>query len=66
MGINAARRRNFFLEHLTTFENLLKLWMFVIKHTKFTHVMQLVGKILVPSSWEWGTPFNLPGEAVMR
>ena len=23
-------------------------------------------KILVPSSWEWRTPFNLPGKAVMR
>ena len=25
-----------------------------------------LGKILVPLSWEWRTPFNLPGKAVMR
>ena len=34
----------FFLELLTIFENLLKLWMFMMKCTKFTHVMQLAGK----------------------
>ena len=34
----------FFLELLTIFENLLKLWMFMMKCTKFPHVMQLAGK----------------------
>ena len=33
-----------FLELCTIFENLLKLWMFVMKRTQFTHVMQLAGK----------------------
>ena len=31
-----------------------------------TYVMQLAGKILVPSSGECRTPFDLPGKAVMR
>ena len=26
----------------------------------------LLGKVLVSSSWEWRTPFTLPGKAVMR
>ena len=36
--------KNFFVELWTIFENLLKLWMFMMKRTKITHVMQLAGK----------------------
>ena len=34
-------------------------------HNSFM-LCSLLGKILVPSSWECRTPFNLPGKAVMR
>ena len=44
MGIIAAKPRNYFLELWTIFENLLKLWMFEMKRTQFTHVMQLAGR----------------------
>ena len=33
MGIIAEKRRKFFLELWTIFENLLKLWIFAMKHT---------------------------------
>ena len=33
-----------FLELWTIFENFLKLWMFVMTRTYFTHVMQLAGE----------------------
>ena len=33
-----------FFRTLEIFENLLKLWMFVMKRTQFTHVIQLAWK----------------------
>ena len=66
MGITTAKRQKFLLELWTIIENLLKLWMLVMKRTYSFMLCNWLGKILVPSSWEWRTPFILPEKAVMR
>ena len=42
--VTYIRWETFFLELWTIFENLLKLWMFVMKRIQFSHVMQLAEK----------------------
>ena len=63
MGIIAANRRNFFEQSLKICWNYGCLWWNA--HNSFM-LCSWLEKILVPFSWEWRTPFDLPGKAVMR
>ena len=65
MGIIAAKRRKYFYNFGQSFKIC---WNYGCSWWNAHNSLMLcgwVGKIVVPSSWEWRTPFNLPAKAVM-
>ena len=52
----------FLSELWTIFENLLKLWMLVMKRAEFIHVMQLAGKNVCAIFLEMKNTFQLTRE----